>query len=57
MQHHVDDDDDFDAFATKQLWRPSLLPDDATTHESLLFSPLQLDGESALTRRVARASY
>ena len=45
MQHHVDDDD-FDAFATNQLWKPSLLLDDATTHESLLFSPLQLDGES-----------
>src|SRR4051794_14278855 len=52
MQHDADDDLLHDAFATHHLWKSSSLFDDATTYESLLFAPLQLDGESR-PRRVA----
>ncbi|PVI08718.1 hypothetical protein DM02DRAFT_621531 [Periconia macrospinosa] len=43
MQHDANDDLLHDAFATHHLWKSSSLFDDATTYESLLFAPLQLD--------------
>lgn len=41
-----DHGDDYDAFATDRLWKPSAFFDDPATYKTSLFAPIELDGKS-----------